>query len=603
MAGVLHADDLRHLFDAANAALARNDAAVALQFAQQAWALAPGSADVCNLIGVCAIGLGDTKSAEQCWLQALALAPDAVEPHVNLALHYADTAKSDEAERYFRRALELDEHRTQAHARLGLILAAAKRSAEAEACYRRALDLDPKDIATRSNLGVLLAAQGLREEAESCYRRALALDPQNAEACTNLGLLLEARGDLDEAEQCQRSAAGLNPASSAIQSNLANLLARMERFDEARDAYRQAIALDPESPVARSNFGVLLAHFRHDNDAEMCFRQALALQPGYQMARLNLAMLLLAQGRFDEGWACHEARYHPDLPDPDAPMPSLPFAQWQGEPLAGKSLLVWPEQGFGDLIQFCRYLPLLKMQGAARITLVCRSPLASLMCTVVGVDQVLSADDARALELHDFWTLPLSLPLHFHTVLSSIPAPIPYLHAPVERRAAWAHCLTSNDGKIKVGLVWRGNAMHANDMRRSLPGISILEPLWSIAGVQLISLQHGAATVEAQQWSADHPLLELGSKVSDFADTAAIVEQLDLLITVDTAVAHLAGALGTPCWVLLPDYRTDWRWLRERNDSPWYPGRMRLFRQAWKQDWSAVIEQVAQSLRDYLAGG
>lgn len=624
---------LEALFEQAAAMLAQGDAHRALQFARDAASIAPDHPDVYNLIGVCAMSLGDRNSAEQCWLRAIELHPQAIEPHYNLAQHYAEIQRIELAERYFRHTLALAPRHAPAHARLGLLLASVKRIDEAEQCYRQALAANPDDAATCNNLGLLLAAQkrddeaeqyfraalklepgdakthsnlgivlarGKRfAEAEQCYRQALDLNPASAEAYANLGLLLESRKDMPGSEQCQRTALKLAPESAEIHSNLANLLASLERKEEAEQAYRQAIALQPDSPTARSNLGVLLAREYRDTEAEQCFREALALAPGYQLARLNLAMLLLSQGRLAEGWRHHEARYHPDLPDPDAPLPTLPYRQWQGEPLTGKSLLVWPEQGYGDLIQFCRYLPLLKEQGAAHITLVCKPALVDLMRTLDGVDAVIATDDAANLgREYDYWTLPMSLPLHCHTELASIPARIPYLHASAARLAAWSQRLPPSAGKFRVGLVWRGNPMHANDAKRSLPGLAALTPLWKIDGIQYVSLQRDRNAVEADNSTDASHIVDVGSQIGDFADTAAILQQMDLLITVDTAAAHLAGALGKRCWVLLPAYRTDWRWMRERGDSPWYPGTMRLFRQAPGQDWSAVVAEVASSLRE-----
>jgi Flp pilus assembly protein TadD len=620
------------LFEQATALLARGEPRMALQLARQAWSLAPNNADVCNLVGVCAIALGDIGSAERCWQHAAALHPNAVEPRYNLAMLYADCRRLEDAERCYRQTLAVDPAHAGAHARLGVLLAGTDRTSEAEQCYRQALSLNQNDAATYGNLGLLLAAQKRDAQAEQCYRQALtlapadskvhsnlgillarakrveeaeqsycdaiALNPAGAETYTNLGLLLESCGRMGEAEQCQRSALHLNPSSSEIHSNLANLLTRLGRAQEAEQTYLQAIALNPHSAVAHSNLGVLLANATRDAEAEQSFRRAIALDADYQLARLNLAMLLLAQGRLSEGWIYHEARYHPDLPDPDAPLPAISFARWQGEPLRGKSLLVWPEQGLGDMIQFCRYLPLLKEQGATLITLVCRQALVSLMRTLAGVDTVLAIDGATV-TAHDYWTLPMSLPLHCHTDLSTIPAPIPYLYVLPERRAAWSRRLPN--GKFRVGLVWKGNSMHANDAKRSLSGLLALAPLWAVDGVQFVSLQYQSGADELRHHPAAQQVIDLGSGIGDFADTAAILEQLDLLITVDTAVAHLAGALGKRCWVLLPADRTDWRWMRARNDSPWYPDSMRLFRQAKGQDWESVIAEAALALREHRA--
>lgn len=415
---------------------------------------------------------------------------------------------------------------------------------------RNAVSCDLQSVDLFNLAGICAVSLGDKTQAELYWRQAIAMESQAAEAHANLGVLLAGQERDTEAEQHYQHAIALEPANASTHFNLGIFCAKRGRQREAEHCYRQAIALNPEAATAHSNLGVLLADCKRRAEAEICFRHAIALDTRYPLARHNLAMLLLYQGHLPEGWAYHEARYDPAMPEIDTPLPNLPGAQWQGEPLAGKSLLVWPEQGLGDMIQFCRYLPLLKEQGATRITLVCKPELKSLMTTLSGVDAVFALNDTAALQEHDFWTLPMSLPLHFKTELATIPARLPYLHTVPGRIARWSQRLSSLPSSgLRVGLVWKGNAMHANDSHRSLPGISTLAPLWSVPGVQFISLQTGLNVTAASDQTLS--LLHFGDDIADFADTAAIVQQLDLLISVDTA-AHLAGALGKPCWVLLP---------------------------------------------------
>ena len=546
---------LERLFDEANSLIAAGDARTALGLAQQAWNLAPTDADCSNLVGVCAVALGDGATAEQCWRQALALNPQTIEARVNLARFCMES----------------------------------NRVGEAEEMLRQATSLAPEHAGAQLLLGRLLAA---REDAEAAlhYRKALSLAPDLAEAWANLALDLERENKWDEAEAHHRRALALEPGSAQIRINLGNLLARRHRHSEAEGEYRHALALDPSSAAAHTSLGVLQADFGLDAEAEQSLRAALQWKPDYPLACHNLALLLLAQGRFGEGWPLHEARAHPSLPAPNTPIPPLPCPQWEGQPLAGKRLLVWPEQGYGDMIQFCRYLPLLKAQGTARIALVCRKAQVDLLKTLAGVDEVVALGEAdKVVGKHDYWTLPLSLPLHHGTTLDNIPARLPYLHAPHERIAQWRERMAAS-GK-KIGLVWRGNAHHSNDGQRSLPGFSILQPLLSATKASFYSLQMGCGETLPGQ------VADLGKDIADFADSAAIVEQLDLLITVDTAIAHLAGALGKPCWIMLPSWRSDWRWLRGRSDSPWYPGVARLYRQARGESWQAVVARIAGDLQ------
>ncbi len=273
-------------------------------------------------------------------------------------------------------------------------------------------------------------------------------------------------------------------------------------------------------------------------------------------------------------------------------IPDLPYPRWQGESLAGKSLLIWPEQGLGDYIQFCRYAPLLKDRGLARLSLFCAPSLKALLETVNGVDAVIT--DPASVPGHDYWCFPLSLPLHFGTTVDAIPAALPYLRALPERMDRWRNRLPG-EGR-KVGLAWKGNPKLKNDSNRSLPGLETLAPLWAVPGVSFVSLQKGPGEDQATQAPAAQPIIALGTQAGDFADTAAIIAQLDLVICVDTAIAHLAGAMGKTCWVLLPALGTDWRWLDDRPDSPWYPGVMRLFRQSKIGDWSRTVDEVASAL-------
>jgi len=425
--------------------------------------------------------------------------------------------------------------------------------------------------------------------AETCFRRAVQIEPDFAEAHANLGLMLDRKFDTAAAEICYRRSIELNPTYPQTFLNLGVLCAGKKRFAEAEAAYERAIALDPGSPAGWSNLGVLYACMKREAEAEQCYRRALSLNEAYRTARFNFSYLLLRQGRFEEGWKCLEARnwYTALAAQLDCP-------RWQGESLAGRSILIAYEAGHGDVIQFCRYADVLKAQGAASITMVCHPPLKALLEGLASVDTVIPFDEKIPASGWDFWTPLLSIPYHCRTRIDTIPAKIPYLSAPPELIEKWS-ALLPKDG-IRVGLVWRGSTRFENDADRSLPSLDVLAPLGSVADVRFVSLQKGAGEDEAMGPSDGLHLTHIGSRLADFADTAGAVMNLDLVICVDTAVAHLAGALGKPCWVLLPDYKTDWRWLTERTDSPWYPGTMRLFRQPAMGDWDSVVADVVAAL-------
>ncbi|MFO6421646.1 tetratricopeptide repeat protein [Hylemonella sp. W303a] len=446
-------------------------------------------------------------------------------------------------------------------------------------------------------------AAGDLAAAAAAYRAALSMDPTQAALHGNLALTLDEAGDVQAADHHYRQALALEPEQAQLWINHGVLLLQGKRLCEAEAALRQALALAPDDTSALSNLGVLLAQQYRDEEAETTLRMALHLQPTHRNAAYNLGYLLLRQGRLEEGWLRLEQRdRHGALAERLAKQ--LPCPRWQGEPLEGRSLLIALEAGHGDMVHFCRYAALAKAAGARRVTVLCHPALVNLFATLDGCDQALPFDqelpdgDTGQAADFDYWVPPLSLPYLFKTRLDSIPAPLPYLHADPERVARWAPRLAAPPGTLKVGLVWKGNPNFENDAERSLPGLATLAPLGQTPGVAFFSLQKGEGEDEAQNPPAGLALTPLGGELKDFADTAAVITHLDLVITVDTAVAHLAGALNQPCWVLLPWHLPDWRWLLDRDDSPWYPGVVRLFRQTSMGDWPSVVARVARALRD-----
>lgn len=422
--------------------------------------------------------------------------------------------------------------------------------------------------------------------------------PGFSEVHANLALLLERAGQDAEAEAHYRIAIACAPDQGQTHLNFGVLLTRQKRFAEAEALYRQALALMPTAPAAWTNLGILQACLQEESAAEDSYRTALTLDPAHRLAAFNLSYLLLRQGRFEEGWRRFEAR-----PWYERLQSLLPCPRWQGEALTGKFLLIGIEAGHGDMIQFCRYAPLLKARGAAHIGLICHPALKTLLATLDGVDTIIALDESLPACTWDYWVPPLSLPLHCQTRLDNMPAALPYLHADPDKTARWAERLHLDAlaGQRRIGLVWKGNPHFENDADRSLPSLATLAPIAHLDGIRLICLQKGSGEAEAEQSPAGLSCLNLGPQLGDFADTAAVISQLDLLISVDTAVAHLAGALGKPCWLLLPAYKTDWRWLTGRDDSPWYPGTLRLFRQNQPGDWGPVVREVRTALERWLA--
>ncbi len=478
----------------------------------------------------------------------------------------------------------------------GLIAYQQGNNGSAVALMAAAIRVKPAEASYHYNLGVLLQAEAQYDGAAACYRQALALKPDYLEVFPNLGAILHKQGRLAEAIACYRQALALKPDYAAVYCNMGLSLQAQGDAGAAMDCYRRALTILPDYAEACCNLGVALSETRpYESIAH--YRQALAIKPEYADARFNLALTLLRLGHFDEGWMHYEARYDRGKSEPTTIRPGLSCPQWSGEKLLGKSIAVWPEQGMGDEIQCVRYIPLLQALGAARITLICKAPLQALFGSVQGVDEVIAESAVPQLEPHDYWVFQMSLPLHFKTQLDSIPARLPYLAAEPAKIERWSECLPGNG--LKVGLIWKGSITHKNDLRRSLPGLSLLAPLWSVTGVSFVSLQKGQGEEEAANPPAAQPLIDLGSKIEDFSDTAAIISQLDLVICVDTAAAHLAGALGKPCWLLLPHIGSDWRWLQGRADSPWYPHVMRLFRQTDNDGWNSTVIRLAEALYEF----
>lgn len=539
--------------------------------------------------------MGSQAEAQAAYGRALALQPGFAEVWNNLAMMQAAAGQGAQAEASYRRALAIKPDYAAASYNLALLLAAGGRAGEAEEHYRRAIAAHPGFAEAHHNLGLLLQAAQRVEEAEDQYRRALALQPGFVAALHALGSLLHDTGRYEQAVQAHRQALALDASHARAHTDLGLALHRLGRADEALACYERALALEPGLAVAHYNAGAVLDERGQWDAAEAAYRRAISHDPGLPMARYNLGILLLRQQRFAEGWRQYEARHDPAMKPAVVDHPRLSIPPWRGESLQGRSLVVWPEQGLGDCIQFARYAPLLKARGVTRLTFVADAPLAALLASADGVDEVVT--DPRQLRHHDGWCFALSLPLAAGEPDGVPPAQAgPYLHALPGRVARWRGRLPA--GRPRVGLVWRGSALHKNDANRSLP-LASLAPLWAVPGLAFVSLQKGQGEQEAAAPPPGQPLVALGADMDDFADAAAIVSELDLVICVDTAIAHLAGALGKPCWVLLPSVKTDWRWGLEGEQSLWYPS-LRLFRQAGA-GWDETLARVAHALRGWAA--
>ena len=452
---------------------------------------------------------------------------------------------------------------------LALALHSQKRSTEAVLHQRRAAAASG-EAADFFALGVMELASGMVEPAVAAWRRTIALEPRHPHASHNLALTLAKGERYEEARAVLEAAEARFPADPFFPRRLADAHAGLGRTDLARAAYARALALAPDDGRSWFLAGLIDRDQGRYEDALECFTRAVALEPGFAAAHVDLAQMRLLQGDFEGGWSEWEWR---------------DSNRWRGRPFSltpPRRLRVVAEQGHGDTIQFCRYLPLLAARGF-EVTLLCHDALADLMRTLPDVARVAGFDDPPEPGVDEIGLL--SLPLYFGTRLDGIPGPWPTLAAPERPVAGWVR--RGAAGGPAVGLVWAGNPEHRNDRNRSCP-LPALEPLRAVAGVAFHSLQVGPA-------AADTPwLTNLAPAIADFSDTAAAIMALDLVIAVDTAAAHLAGALGKPVWLLLP-HVPDWRWLLHRSDSPWYPS-MTLFRQSAPGDWAGCLERVAAAL-------
>ena len=464
----------------------------------------------------------------------------------------------------------------------------------AVAAYRAILAAEPDHVDALSGLALSLAAQGQHEAALQPFQAAIERAADRADLWGNLAISHQALRQSARAEFAYYRSLSISP-DARTWANLGSLMTDLGRVDDAERCFQSALTLDAACASAYDNRGLLYCDQGRWAEAEASFREAIRLAPDNAQAAFNLSQLVLSQGRLEEGWRLHEVRYAPGNRAGRPFMPNMPCPQWQGESLAGKSLLVWLEQGLGDEIQFSRFLADVKAAGARKVSYVCHPALARLFASLAGVDTLVPFGDGTVdLSGHDYWCFTLSLPYGLHVRSLKEAQTFPYLHADEAARQAWQGRVPGNS--LRVGLAWRGNPRHHNDSERSLAAMTALAPLWSVPGIQFVSLQRGRGEDEARYALSTQPILALGHELNDFADTAAVIEQLDLVITVDTAIAHLAGALGKPCWVMLPHHRVDWRWGASGDTTPWYP-HMRLFRQAKRGDWTAVVRSVQLALQ------
>ena len=569
----------------------QGDPASALEEYRNALAQDPTSAPLLKHVGSLCLVLHDDEGALQAFERALGTDPNDAEMCHRAGSLRQSRGDLDEAIRWYRRALTLNPDLAETWSRLGTALVLKGLPEEAYRALENALRIKPDFPEVLNNMGMVMKERGQVEIAEKCFRMAIRSSADYSPAYNNLGTVFLESSRFAEAADQFREATRLSPDYHMAWSNLGNALAGLGNFHEAKQIYRAVIAENPTIPEVHFNLAASLQHEHRFEESVRCYDEALRLRPGYAEARLNRALVLLLGGKLEEGWQGYECRFTVKDPRRAYVPPGPEELRWDGSDIRGKRILVRPEQGFGDTIQFARYIPMLVERGAT-VLFECPKELCSLFRGFPGVDTLIEFRGEPPSLPFDRYVQLLSLPGLLGTrSVESIPWPGPYIHA--DPAAVESVRGRFDDTMFNVGIVWGGNPGHKNDHNRSCSLEEFL-PLLDVPGVRFFSLQKGKPVSQLDSLPAGVHVENLEPLLTDFSMTAVVLAHLDLVIAVDTSVAHLAGAMGRPVWTVLP-FRPDWRWLLDRTDSPWYPT-MRLFRQSAHGDWSGVIREVRSTL-------
>ncbi|MFX1761422.1 tetratricopeptide repeat protein [Paraburkholderia sp. A1RI-2L] len=598
--------------------------AEAADLVRRAVSLRPDDAALQLNLGNALKALGELEGAIERFRNALTLAPAFALAHYNLGNAYAAVGRHEDAMYAFGHAVRLQPGDASSHNNLGNALHALGRHADAAEAFRRALKIRPGHAGAHNNLGMALNALGDCAGAVEQFQKALRFQPRFVAAHFNLANTLDATGYHAQAVAGFETALALQPQFPPALFGLGNALAALGRHEEALGPYERAIGLDPKFALAWLALGSAQHALGRHAAALRAFDEALRVRPDLAAAHLNRALILLTLGDFQRGLAAYEWRLDPaaresvggvtgvangahaaDIMMITAPPVNRDAAatalaavpRWRGEPLAGRTLLIHAEQGFGDTLQFVRFVPnvVALAHSGARIVLEVQAPLVPLIAPAAHVARITLIEQGAPRPTVDLHCPLLSLPLALGTTYETVPAPMPYLAAPPAYRRKWRGSL-GGQAKRKIGLAWSGRIMkHEN---RSLP-LAALEPLFALEGIDWIVLQPNLSEAEHAALDA-HPrartIHRLDGRLEDFADTAAVIERLDAVVSIDTSIAHLAGALGAKLWLMLP-FAADWRWFTGTDASPWYP-RAHLVRQLRPGAWDEVVARVAAALRE-----
>ncbi|HVW49509.1 MAG TPA: tetratricopeptide repeat protein [Trinickia sp.] len=565
----------------------------AAELVGRAVALRPDDAALQLNLGNALKALGRLDGAIERFRNALSLAPEFPLAHYNLGNAYAQAGRHEDAVDAFDRSLRLQPNDASTYNNLGNALHALGRTEEAIAAFSQALALRPGHAGAHNNLGMALAALGRADEAITHFRAALTAEPRYVAAHFNLGNTLDAVGLHAQAATAFEAALSLQAAFPPALLGLGNALAALSRHQEAIARYERAVGLDPQLALAWLGLGNAHHALGAHEAALRAFDQALRLRPDLASAQLNRALTLLTLGDFERGLPAYESRLAiAAATNEHAAAEAAALPRWRGEPIPTKTLWIEAEQGFGDTLQFLRFVPLARAR-AGRVTLTVQRELAPLVAPLAnawGVTLGIAGESAPQAHLH----CPLlSLPLALGTRLETLPCSRRYLEVPAAYRRHWRGSLGGH-AKVKIGLAWSGRIQAQENRAMS---VATLAPLFELGGIDWLVLQPNLSKDDRRSldlYARTASIHRLDTRIRDFADTAAIVDKLDAVVSIDTSIAHLAGALGKPLWLMLP-FAADWRWFTNTDRSPWYPS-ARLVRQPAPGQWASVVEEVARAV-------
>lgn len=553
----------------------------------------PNHAQALYSLGTIAYRRGNLKAAIDMVSQAIDVRPKLPKFHNTLGLLLEETGEIDQAMQSYEKALAIMPDYAEAFHNIAIIHLTRGEFEKASEYVKKAIAAAPTFPQAFNTLGYCQQKLGHLRDAAKYYQKAIELKPDYAEAYNHLGVLLTDQSNFIEAVDAFQKAIAIDSEYAELYNNIAIAKKGLCAFDEAIDNYRKASELDPAFFQAFNNLANSLRDKGLLPEAIENYNRAIKINQNYADAYWNRALALLLSGDIAEGFRQYQWRREPALGIMTYPH-SYEKPRWDGRPINGKVLLIHFEQGYGDNIQFIRFLPKLKEIGAT-VLFEARKEMLKLLKDFPGIDKLIEAkQNSGVTEDFDFHAALMDLPAIFQTTMETIPSDVPYLFADKSKSEKWKEIINTDD--YKVGIVWAGKPTHGNDANRSCK-LNNFAHLATIKGVKLFSLQKGNAAKQIEQFE-DGKIVNLADNLENFADTAAAIENLDLIISVDTATLHLAGAMGKLVWGLLP-LSPDWRWLLDRDDCPWYPS-MKLFRQKKYADWKNVLEKVTEELKQKL---